>query len=632
MCGIVGVYNLQNDPTPPTDGLAAAMDRMALRGPDGEGTFEGLGVALGHRRLAVIDIEGGPQPWVDTETGVVLVFNGELYNHDALRDELSAKSHPFRSRSDTEVLCRAFVEWGVECVDRLVGMFAFAVWDPREAGVFLARDRLGVKPLYWSMTADRFSFASSVSALRALPGVSGRLDPHAVSHYLTTVRTTMGECTLLQDVKTLEPGHAMWVRRDRPLKRWRYWEIPVYGPGEKDECTLDSASQQLRELLEASVRDRLIADVPVGSFLSGGIDSAVVAAVAGPEVSEPLTTYSVGFERQGYNEWPYVRETAKHLGVRNVEILLSEEGYTDYWAGLMLEKGLPLSTPNEVGIYHLSSALRQECVVALTGEGADEVLGGYTVPYFSALDYDRAMGGANASLSESLKRLYGRDRFDSRLEHFFLLNSWMPSASKWALLEGDVASELSRDNQICSHYRDLLTRFGDCSTMDAYLQVHARINLEGLLSRVDSSTMAASVEARVPFTDHRLVEFAFGMPDHLKLDWMDPGARSLGADLNIMEINGRGLIDSKRMLRRAFGADLPQSVVQRPKMSFPTPFVEAFRGALQETVEAVFEESPLVGTLFDREAVGALVGTGNIAVWPVANLCLWSLVGDGVHV
>jgi asparagine synthase (glutamine-hydrolysing) len=629
MCGIVGTYNLGDDPTPPIAGLAAAMDRMKLRGPDGEGTFEGPGVAFGHRRLAVIDLEGGPQPWVDADTGVVLVFNGELYNHDALRDLLSKRGHRFRSRSDTEVLCRAFLEWGVECVHHFVGAFAFSVWDPRESGVFLARDRMGVKPLYWTQTEERFSFASSVSALRALPGVSSRLDPQAVSHYLTTVRTTLGERTLLRDVKTLPPGHAMWVRRGRPIKRWRYWEIPVHPPGEKEDVALDSASGRLRELLECAVRDRLIADVPVGSFLSGGIDSAVVAAVAGPEVSEPLTTYSVGFDRPGYNEWPYVRETVKHLGVRNVEILLSEEGYTDYWAGLMMEKGLPLSTPNEVGIYHLSTALREECVVALTGEGADEVLGGYTIPYFSALDYDRAADGASAAFSDALRRLYGRDSFDSRTEHFFLLNSWMPRAAKWALLEGDVASELSRDDQLSSHYRDLLDRFDDCSTMDAYLHVHARINLEGLLSRVDSSTMAASVEARVPFTDHRLVEFAFAMPDHLKLDWL--GGKGSGADMNIMEIDGQGLIDSKRMLRRAFGADLPERVVSRRKMSFPTPFVEAFRGPLQDTVESVFAESPLVGTLFERDAIDDLVGTGNVAVWPVANLCLWSLVGDGVE-
>lgn len=630
MCGIVGTYNLRDDPTPPTRGLAAAMKRMELRGPDGEGVFEGP-VAFGHRRLAVIDVEGGTQPWVDAQTGVVLVFNGELYNHDALREELAGRGHPFRSRSDTEVLCRAYVEWGVDSVDHLVGMFAFAVWDPREPGVFVARDRLGVKPFYWSVTEDRFSFASSVAALRALPGVSGRIDPHAISHYLTTVRTTLGERTLLADIKTLEPGHAMWVRRDRPLKRWRYWEIPIIRAQDKPDMSLEAASGQLRELLEGAVHDRLIADVPVGCFLSGGIDSAVVTAVAGSESSEPMITYSVGFERDGYNEWPFVRETVKHLGVRNVEILLSEENYSDYWTGLILEKGLPLSTPNEVGIFHLSCALREECVVALTGEGADEVLGGYTIPYFSALDYDRAREGANPVLSDSLKRLYGQDRFDSRMEHFFLLNSWMPSTSKWALFQGDIASELSHENQVCSHYHDLFAQFDACSTMDAYLQVHARINLEGLLSRVDSSTMAASVEARVPFTDHRLVEFAFRMPDHLKLDWMGPAERSRGAAMNVMEINAQELIDSKRMLRSAFGGDLPQSVVRRPKMSFPTPFLEAFRGSLRETVDTVFEESPLVGTLFNREAVHALLGSGDVALWPVANLCLWSLVGDGVE-
>ena len=629
MCGIVGTFNLSADPEVPRTAIEAAVERMRLRGPDGKGMHVRPGVGFGHRRLSIIDLDGGAQPFVDDATGVALTFNGEIYNYLELRRMLQERGHHFRSRSDTEVLLRSYLEWGVSTPSRLVGMFAFAIHDPRSQALLLARDRLGVKPLFYSLEGGRVSFASSVAAMRMLPGIGAQVDLRAVSHYLTTVRTTLGRRTLLRDVQTLLPGETLVARRsDADVRIERYWDIPVVPEADKETVDFESACEQVRDLVEASVGDRLMSDVPLGGFLSGGVDSAVIASVAAPRSAGDYQAYSVGFEREGYHEWPQIRATAGHLGIGHVEIELDEATYGTEWRWLIAEKGMPLSTPNEVGILGLARALRQRCTVALSGEGADEVFGGYTIPYFSAHDLERSRNGRSPALVEALTRLYGRDRFDSRLDHFFSLNSWTPLPFKPLLLQGAVWEVMERDRWMLDHYRTMLGRLEDCTTFDAYLHLHAHVNLEGLLSRVDSSTMAASVETRVPFTDHRLVELLFRLPDTYKIDWRSPAARARGADLNVVEIDGDDLLASKRLLRRAFRTHLPEEVLERRKMSFPTPFLEAFSGELAELVTSTVHDSGLGRDLFRPEGLCAVLGSDGaepqLPVWPVANLCLWA--------
>ena len=636
MCGIVGTFNIDSDPHVPEGAVAAAVERMQLRGPDGRGVHVAGGVALGHRRLSIIDLEGGVQPFVDEATGVAITFNGEIYNFRELRKTLEDHGHRFRTRSDTEVLLRAYLEWGTSALSELVGMFAFGVYDPRDGSLLLARDRLGVKPLFYSLAGERVSFASSIAALRMLPNIGNKLDLGAASHYLTTVRTTLGRRTLLEDVRTLLPGELLLARRsDSSVRVRRYWDIPIVAPADKDAMPFDSACDRVRRLVDASIDDRLVSDVPLGGFLSGGVDSAVIASVAAAGTAGAYSAYSVGFERDGYSEWPFVRATAGHLGIECAEIELDERGYGSAWRWLVAEKGAPLSTPNEVAILHLARALRERYTVALSGEGADEVFGGYTIPYFSAYDLDRSWNGRTPDLSDALQRLYGRDRFSSRLDHFFSLNSWTPLPLKAVLFRPDAWDAIHGDREMLMHYQGMLDRLEACSTFDAYLHLHARVNLEGLLSRVDSSTMAASVEARVPFTDHRLVELLFRLPDAHKIDWRSDAARARGANLNVVEIDGEDLLASKRLLRKAYRSDLPVEVAERRKMSFPTPFIEAFSGELSDFVGDVVRGSRLGEALFQTSTLEALLGSnGNapqLPVWPVANLCLWA-EESGAHV
>jgi asparagine synthase (glutamine-hydrolysing) len=635
MCGIIGTFSLNGFEAEPVDAVRAGMARMALRGPDGEGLFVGPGVTLGHRRLAVIDIEGGKQPFHDAGTGATLVFNGEIYNYRELREELRQAGCAFTTASDTEVLLRACLQWGPDCLDRLSGIYAFAVYEPSRKRLLLARDRLGVKPLFYAVRNRRVAFASSMAALRCLPFVGGTLDLPAASHYLTTLRTTLGRRTLVKDVCTLLPGEYLlaehgWVE---PEIR-RYWDFPVLAPDDKPNPGLEVAADRARELMTQSVREQLISDVPLGGFLSGGIDSSVIAAMAGKLSGGNFDAYSVGYDLEGYNEWPYVREASVFHHMKCREIHLEPLDYPEVWKFLIEQKGLPVSTPNEIPIYHLARALKKDFTVALSGEGADEIFGGYVVPYFSSFDYDRARRQAPAfgepltPQDRAIRRLYRRPYLFCLADQYFFLNSWVPFAQKQSLLTTDALQALDGDDLMCSYYEDLFERLKCCSTFDTYLHVHARVNLEGLLFREDSSTMAASVEARVPFTDHRVVEYLFTLPDHYKMDWTGESAALRGRDLNANEIDRENLVTSKILLRRAFARDVPKSILERRKMSFPVPVREWFSGFLNAPARKMIGDSALAGAVLNRTTLDRLLETPDLpasgmALWPVTNLCLW---------
>ena len=635
MCGIVGTFNLDSDMAAPTDDVRAAMDVMKLRGPDDHGLFAGPGVALGHRRLAIIDLHAGKQPLIDRASGAVIVFNGEIYNCRELRETLSRAGRIFRTMSDTEVLLQAYLEWGVAALDKLSGMYAFAIYEPQKQQLFLARDRVGVKPLFYAVRGGRFFFASSMAALLCFHDVEAKMDLAAVSHYLTTVRTTLGARTLIENVNALQPAEYITARHGSTnVQPVRYWDFPVIAPGDKNDPGLDVAAGRTLELMTQSVREQLISDVPLGGFLSGGLDSSVIASLANGLSGNNFNAYSVGYDMEGYHEWPFVRAATAFHGMKCQEVHLDASGYAATWKFLVGQKGLPVSTPNEIPIYHLARALRSDYTVALSGEGADEVFGGYVVPYFSSFDYDRALHadpGASATLShvdKVIQRLYRRPYLSCHADQFFALNSWVSFRQKQALLAGDCLRQLDGDDAMCSHYEDLFTKFAACSTFDKHMHVHARVNLEGLLFRVDSSTMAASVEGRVPYTDHRLVDYIFRLPDTYKINWASPEAEAMGRNRNIKEIDRDNLVESKILLRRAFASSVPPEILRRPKMSFPVPVREWFGNELNSFVHEVLESSYLVGTVFNPGIVKRLLETSSLPdsgsmLWPVVNLCFW---------
>lgn len=635
MCGIAGVFFQGAKGAQAGKEMAGVLGRLARRGPDGEGISRGNGWVFGHRRLAVIDLLGGSQPIEDCLGA--LTYNGELYNYRELRDLLRREGQSFTTASDTEVVLKAWRAWGPACLKRFNGMFAFAVYDGNRDSIFLARDPLGIKPLFYYAGKGGFYFASTMAALLAFEEVPATADPAGISHYLTTTHVVMGSRTLVKGVCSLEPGSWLEVRRDfvgKPPRQVRYRTLPAQ---RREAISFEQAAAQTRELVHDSVRSQLISDVPLGGFLSGGIDSTIIASQASKLCA--FNAYSVGYQHlssagESFHEWPYIREAAASYGIGCKEIVLEPSDYPTDWKFLIAEKGQPLSTPNEIGIYRLASALRREYTVALSGEGADEIFGGYTEACFSVVDFirsrqlDRFDPGQREILSSALKRMYGTDRFNSLLDHFLRLIAHMNFGVKFNLLQPKWQEELKNDELLIRHYADRFAAMKNCTPFDAYMRLILEKNLQTLLFRLDSSTMAASVEGRVPFTDPRLVDLLFSLPDHYKMDWSEEANEAETLTLNTIEAAARGLIRSKMLLREAFADVVPQSILTRRKMSFPTPFLEWFAGSMRAMVEESLRQSPFARGWLRPESVELLLANlekpaYGMMAWPLMNLCLW---------
>ena len=628
MCGISGVVhkNSQHISSSDSHKLLSSLDLLKSRGPDAQASCQGDHWIIGHTRLSIIDLSGGVQPMQDSSTGVTLSYNGEIYNYKSLRKELESKGHVFKSDSDTEVLLRSYLQWGIDCTAKIFGCFAFAVMDPTKNKLILVRDRLGVKPLYYLHKNGTFYFASSVAAVKNMGEVS-EVDYTAVSHYLTSCRITFGEKTLFKGIKTLPPGTTLVVDLVTHHSSFnKYWSRPMLKAEDKKDLPANDLLQNTRELVETSVKDRLISDVPVGCFLSGGLDSAVVVKEAVKNALEDYPLYCAGTPFEKYNEFQYAAEMAGAVGKEVEEVRISPQTFFEDWKMLIAQKGLPLSTPNETSIYRLAKALGEKCKVALTGEGSDEVFGGYLLPQFGVNDFLRAPKSEEETdnpLYWKLMRRFGRPFFYNEADHFFLTGSWMPMSDKAALFTEDIWNSLEDDDEVFTFYEDFFEKYKDLSAFDRRMHLHAEVNLEGLLNRVDSSTMAASIEARVPFTDHRIVEFAFKQSDNWKMDYRNEECSSKAEKLLVEEIEKENLLETKRLLRNAYRKDLPTSIIDRKKMSFPVPFQEWLSGDLSSELKEFCIETSRAHQLFNPQIVEQMFESGNRNIWLVANLCLW---------
>jgi asparagine synthase (glutamine-hydrolysing) len=637
MCGIAGIIKFKERlDEGDKEALEDSIKKIHWRGPDEEGIFVDENLALAHKRLAIIDIAGGRQPMIDKERGNVIVYNGEIYNFKELRVELENAGEEFKTQSDTEVLLKGWGRWHEKILEKLNGIFAFAIFEPAEKKLFLVRDRVGVKPLFYCYDQNRFIFSSSVAGICAFPDVERGLDITAISHYLTSIRTTFDRRTLIKGIQTLLPAEILTLdiaQKEVSPQIKKYWDFPLIAAADKMQPDIKEAAAFIHDLIEQAISLQLISDVPLGGFLSGGLDSSIIALLARRLTKGNFNAYSVGYDIEGYNEWEYIRLMTAFCRMRCEEIHLAPADYPADWKMLIQWKGLPLSTPNEVPIYHLAKALKREFTVALSGEGADEVFGGYVLSYLSAFDYERArhsenLDGNPTPLDRAIKRLYGRDFLLCPADQFFLLNSWVSLSHKKMLLADEVWNALNMDDEVCAYYEDMFAKFSGATLFDQLLHIHGKINLEGLLSRVDSSTMAASVEARVPFTDHRIIEYLFALPDDYKIRFINAEAREKAQKLNAKEIDREGFVESKFMLRKAFEGELPEEIIKRRKMSFPVPVREWFGELLKPFIEETIYENPLLNTIFNRNNLIRWIRSSNLplqstALWPVVNLCLW---------
>ena len=619
MCGILGIVAEPGQTVAMTGGQLRAMrDRMTSRGPDDAGEFRRGNVAFAHRRLSIRDLEAGPQPWTSQDGQCVLVYNGELYNDAELRRELESLGHEFRTRCDTETLMAAYRQWGTECVSHLRGMFAFGVFDFCDNSLFLARDRFGIKPLFLAEVEGALVFASSIPAILAHPSIGKRPHLPAVSHLLTTFRLTLGRATVYEGVKQLLPAETLrW--KDGQLRIDRYWDYP----DEDDHCDYPSAVDRLRRTLADSVSHRLVADVPVGLFLSGGVDSSAIAGLVRQSTTQSMIARcGVGGDDLS-GDVAHARMCAEHGGFDFGEVRVSAQEYFDCWQRLLAHYQTPVSTPTDVILYQLARDMKQRVGVVLGGEGADEALCGYAVQHWAGYEFDASRASAAGSeLQRELQRQYGRASFGSRTEHFFALNSLIPSAAKPALFHPQAWEAAGRDEIMHAEYAAQLDAASEEPTARRYTRLLHRVNLEGLLARLDTATMAAGLEARVPYTDHVFVEAMFRVPMPHKID----AGHGLRGPHCAAFLQQRGELRSKRILRSAASEWMPAALAERKKESFPTPVARWMPNDWADEVRARLTGSSFGREVFRREALQELADNlpaAGMWTWPLLNVLAW---------
>ena len=636
MCGIAGIVAADRLQVGEIAGLPRMRDILSHRGPDAAGEWHDGHAALGHRRLSIVDLNTGAQPLSNEDGTIWVVYNGEIYNHAELRPELEAAGHRYRTRCDTEAIVHAYEEWGDACVHRFRGMFAFAIWDSARRRLLLARDRLGVKPLYWAVSRNRLLFGSEIKAILASGLVEARANESAIPEVLGT-RTLAGEETLFVGVQKLLPGHTL-VYEDGRVRIRQYWDIPVRETSPQTS-TADAGRwvRRFRELLEESVRLRLMADVPLGMFLSGGLDSSAIAAIMARLIDRPVQTFSVAFGERAFSELQWSREVAQAIGADAHEVVIGPEDFFGALPRLVWHEDEPIAHPSSVPLYFVSALARQHAKVVLTGEGSDELLAGYGRYPRSLLNW-RA-GGIYSQLLPEVARTWVADRVvprvPGRLGHYarrsFLGVDHSPSATFFdnfaaiglrdqQKLLAPALREGATLDRVYAGTRQHFDRFPDAPLLSRVLYADLKTYLVELLMKQDQMSMAASIESRVPFLDHRLVEFVCDLPQDLKLHgWT-----------------------TKRVLREASRDLLPASILDRRKMGFPVPFSLWTRGAWHETVRDVLLDSrTLQRGLVDAPAVRAMLDahlhgareSGSI-VWSLLNLELWYrtyIDGDGIQ-
>jgi asparagine synthase (glutamine-hydrolysing) len=629
MCGIAGILEFGRD----TRANAAALREMCRvithRGPDDSGFYTDGAVGIGMRRLSIVDVAGGHQPISNEDGSLWVVFNGEIYNHLALREQLIARGHHYCTHSDTETILHLFEEYGADCVQHLRGMFAFAIWNRNTKTLFIARDRLGIKPLYYKLTPERLLFGSEIKAVLAHGGIRPEFNRTALPEYLAFGYLS-GEESFYNGIKKLMPGHTMTFGPDGKAEIRRYWDLDTSKPHQSHDE--NDYVKNYRELLEGAVNSHLMSDVPLGVFLSGGVDSSAVAALMTKLRREPVETFSVGYTEQSYSELPFARTVSDHIQSRHHEVLVSEQEFFGALPHLIWHEDEPIVWPSSVSLYFVAKLARERVTVVLTGEGADETLAGYTRYAFTLKNAgaDRAyrsvvpsflrQGLRNTIVNSSLLGATMR----RKLEHTFLAkdgNSWASfyfdnffSAFGEADQHSLLTSEFAREAAPSSAYKNVLNAWEHSSgeLLQRLLYTDIKTYLVELLMKQDNMSMAASIESRVPFLDHVLVEFATRIP---------------------REVQIRGL-SGKRILKKAVEDLLPDEILYRPKLGFPTPWSGWLAGPRLESVrDLLLEPRSLDRGFFRREALEKLFDEHRAKyrdhydrIWRLLNLELWHRV------
>ncbi len=609
MCGFAGFVNLR--PTSGTGGILKRMtDAIAHRGPDDNRFYTDDYAALGHRRLSIIDLASGHQPMPNEDGSLRIIYNGEIFNHASLRPALEQAGHRYGTHCDTETILHAYEQYGADSVQQFRGMFAYAIWDKNKKTLFCVRDRLGIKPFYYYWDGRRFVFASEIKALLQHPEVSPQFDEAVLPEYLSFGYVS-DERTMFRGIRKLMPGHHLTLRVDEAaLDIRQYWDVPR--PAETDQRSDQEWIAECRRRLEETVRMRLMSDVPLGMFLSGGVDSSAIAALMKRSTSGPVKTFAVGYREAEYSELGYARQVAERIGTEHHEVVIGMDDFFNALPSLVWHEDEPIVWPSSVSLYFVSKLAAEQVKVVLTGEGSDELFAGYARYRFYAMNerwarpygvlpeglrrFVRNQIATTSLLSSTLRR---------KLQHTFLGRA---TDLRSLYLDNFYSAFPSETSAYENYLRYWNSTPGD-RVLQRLLYSDQKTYLVELLMKQDQMSMAASIESRVPFLDHTFVEFAAGVPDHMKLR------------------NGEG----KYIVKKAIEDLVPHDIIYRTKMGFPTPLRDWLRDPRADAIfSTLLDRDGLLGQHFDRAALETLLERqrsgkedGTDRIWRLLNLQLW---------
>ena len=621
MCGICGKLQFRPEAKASEALIRSMADAIAHRGPDDEGFYVSGQIGLGFRRLSIIDLGGGHQPISNEDGSVWVVFNGEIYNYRELRNDLLKKGHVLKTNTDTEVLVHLYEDYGEDLVKHLRGMFAFALWDEKNKSLFLARDRVGIKPLYYHLSSEGLVFGSEIKAILADPSVRSEVNTDVVDRFFTFYYVP-GEETLLKGINKLAPGHHMVVKNGQ-VKIRQYWDLDF--TAHANHLNLKTAEEELINLLEESVRLHMISDVPVGFLLSGGVDSSAMLRLATGKTEQSISSYTVGFSEPGVtDERPYARIAAGSCGSEHHEITISSKEFSDFLPQYMRHIEEPFCEPPAVALYYISKFARQYVTVLISGEGGDEAFGGYQnyrnfiwlerfkkfpAPFkqilFGALSgVARLTGSSRFTYYSALAKKPFESYYYSRTagpEMLFNRNGDAPYSK-------DFAAHVNKQTSLAPVSDYLRTSAGN-DLLSRMLYVDTKSWLPSdLLLKADKITMANSLELRVPLLDHKVLEFAAALPSNFKM---------------------RGFT-TKYIMKKALGGLVSKEILNRRKTGFPVPYARWLRHELKDWVHQVlFDRRTLERGYFDKSRIENLItrdqqhGGFSKEIFCLVNFELW---------
>lgn len=575
MCGIAGILNIDSKRAFEENLIFQMVSALNHRGPDESGVYIDKNIHLGHSRLSIIGLTTGTQPITNEDESLWIVYNGEVFNYIEIKQDLEKRGHHFKTTTDTEVILHLYEELGPDCLSELNGQFAIAIWDSGKKELFIARDRVGICPLYYTFQNGRFIFASEIKAILLDPGVQRNIDLKSLAQVFTCW-TTIGARTIFKDIHQLCPGHLMVIKNGKGSMVQRpYWKLPCYMPEQQWSGTQEEAAEKLRYLLEDAVRLRLRADVPVGAYLSGGLDSSIITSIISRKFNNRLKSFSLGFEEKSFDEGAYQSEMVAYLGTDHHQTYISNQHVRDFFSTVIGHCEIPVLRTSPVPLFILSGLVEQSQIkVVLTGEGADEVFGGYNIFKEAKIRSFWARHPQSQCRPLLLERLYpyifkNPSRGRAFLQKFFSVNEkdlidplmshqkrWQNTGKCMTFFSNDVLTELESFDSLDDLHKRLPEDFGkrDVFSRAQWLEMDIFMSNYLLSSQGDRVAMAHSVELRLPFLDHRIIDFAARLPAKWK-------------------ING---LKEKFILKKAYENQLPQNIVNRPKQPYRAPIGQAF--------------------------------------------------------